>query len=185
VLDHDAETIENLTKVGFRAYYGDATRPDLLHSAGLHKADLFIAALDDREKQTEMVEHVSKTYPNIKIFARARDRHHIYELENAGAHHVERETFEAGLAIGCNALVSLGYHPFRAEMAGRTFREHDLDAVDSLRQSWNEDGVSASYIDAMRAHAETLYELMKADRDDAHERSERGWTPPSKDDANL
>lgn len=185
VLDHDAETIENLTKVGFRAYYGDATRPDLLHSAGLHKADLFIAALDDREKQTEMVEHVSKTYPNIKIFARARDRHHIYELENAGAHHVERETFEAGLAMGCNALVSLGYHPFRAEMAGRTFREHDLDAVASLRQTWNEDGVSASYIDAMRAHAETLYELMKADRDDAHERSERGWTPPSKDDANL
>ena len=67
VLDHDPQTIENLSKIGFRAFYGDATRPDLLHSAGLHNAKLFIAALDDREKQTALVHHVAKTYPNITI----------------------------------------------------------------------------------------------------------------------
>ncbi|MCV6601327.1 MAG: cation:proton antiporter [Cohaesibacter sp.] len=175
VLDHDPDVIENLAKTGFRAYFGDATRPDLLHSAGLGQADLFIAALDDRSKQTEMVRHVAKTYPSVTIFARARDRHHIYELEKAGAHHVERETFEAALLLGRNALVSLGYHPFRAEKAGRKFRRHDFATVNRLRDSWNEEGVTDHYIDAMRAHNETLYDLMKEERMEDHDMGEQGW----------
>ena len=185
VLDHEPETIENLSKIGFRAYYGDATRPDLLHSAGLDKARLFVAALDDREKQTELVHHVAKTYQNVVIHARAHDRHHIYELENAGAQSVERETFESALAMGRDALVSLGKHPFAAESARRKFRGHDIESLDSLRESWNAGGVSKSYIDAMRAHSQTLFELMQSDRAETHDRSERGWTPPPKGDAKL
>ncbi len=185
VLDHDPQTIENLTKIGFRAYYGDATRPDLIHSAGLEEARLFIAALDDREKQTELVHHVAKTYPQVMIHARAHDRHHVYELENAGAHHAVRETFEASLAMGRDALVALGHHPFRAESARRTFRAHDEASVDALRATWNAGGVSKSYIDAMRVYSDTLFDLMKADRSDRHDRSERGWTPPPKGDASL
>ncbi|MGR3761955.1 monovalent cation:proton antiporter-2 (CPA2) family protein [Roseobacteraceae bacterium NS-SX3] len=185
VLDHDPETIENLSRIGFRAYYGDATRPDLLHSAGLEDAKLFIAALDDREKQTELVHHVAKTYPQVTIHARAHDRHHVYELERAGAHLAQRETFEGALAMGRDAMTAIGYHPFRAEAASRTFRSHDRKALDGLRETWNESGVSKSYIDAMRAHSQTLFELMKADRHDAHDRSERGWTPPPKGDASL
>ncbi|MBE1284458.1 MAG: potassium transporter [Rhodobacteraceae bacterium] len=185
VLDHDPETVENLTRVGFRAYYGDAMRPDLLHSAGLENADLLIAAIDGREKQTELVHHVAKTYPHVIIHARAQDRHHVYELENAGAHHTERETFEASLALGRDALISLGYHPFRAEGARRTFRDHDGSALNALRDTWNAEGVSGSYIDAMRAHGQTLFELMKTDRAERHDRSDRGWTPPPKGDASL
>ncbi len=185
VIDHDPETVENLTKIGFRAYYGDATRPDLLHSAGLGEAQLFIAALDDREKQTELVHHVAKTYPALKIHARARDRHHVYELKNAGANHVERETFESAMILGRDALVALGHHPFRAELARRTFRNHDRHQLDALRETWTAEGVSKSYIDAMRAHSQTLFELMQADRFDAHDRSERSWTPPPKGDATL
>ena len=185
VLDHDPQTIENLSKIGFRAFYGDATRPDLLHSAGLHDAKLFVAALDDREKQTALVHHVAKTYPDVTIHARAHDRHHIYELEKAGAHHAERETFEGSLIMGRDALTALGHHPFGAQGAMRTFRNHDMTSLNDLRETYNSDGVSASYIDAMRAHASTLFDLMSADRAEQHDRTERGWTPPPKGDANL
>ncbi|MEM7654309.1 MAG: NAD-binding protein, partial [Pseudomonadota bacterium] len=174
-----------LSKVGFRAYYGDATRPDLLHSTGLEDAKLFIATLDDRAKQTEIVHHVAKTYPNVKIHARAHDRHHVYELEQAGAHHAERETFEGSLAMGRDALKALGHHPFGAQTAMRTFRRHDMASLDDLRETYNADGVSASYIDAMRVQANTLFELMSADRAERHDRTERGWTPPPKGDAKL
>lgn len=186
ILDHDPQTIENLRKIGIRTFYGDATRPDLLHGAGLDEADLFIAALDDREKQTELVEHVARTYPNVRILARARDRHHVYELENAGAHHAERELFEGALALGRQALTELGLHPFRARTKAREFRHHDIAMLDNLRENFNDGGADASYIDAMRAQSETLFEIMRVDRgSERHERTERGWTPPPKGDATL
>jgi len=186
ILDHDPQTIENLRKIGIRTFYGDATRPDLLHGAGLDEADLFIAALDDREKQTELVEHVARTYPKVRILARARDRHHVYELENAGAHHAERELFEGALALGRQALAELGFHPFRARTKAREFRHHDIAMLDNLRENFNDGGADASYIDAMRAQSETLFEIMRVDRGgERHERTERGWTPPPKGDATL
>lgn len=186
ILDHDPQTVENLSKIGMRTFYGDATRPDLLHSAGLKDADLFIAALDDRDKQLMVVEHVARTYPNVKILARARDRHHVYELELAGAHHAEREVFEGAMTIGRKALMDLGMHPFRARSKSRDFRRHDRDMLDDLRENYNDGGVDKSYIDAMRAHSKTLFDIMSTDRgEDNHERTERGWNPPPKGDATL
>ncbi|MES0881201.1 monovalent cation:proton antiporter-2 (CPA2) family protein [Roseibium sp. SCP14] len=186
ILDHDPQTIDNLARVGIRTFYGDATRPDLLHGAGLKDADLFVAAIDDRDKQTMVVEHVAKTYPKVKILARARDRHHVYELENAGAHFAEREVFEGALSLGRQALVELGAHPFRARTKAGEFRNHDLAMLNDLRENYNDGGVDTSYIDAMRAHSETLYEIMRVDRgDERHERTERGWNPPPKGDATL
>ena len=186
ILDHDPQTVDNLSRVGIRTIYGDATRPDLLHGAGVGDADLFIAAIDDRDKQTLVVEHVAKTYPNVKILARARDRHHVYELENVGAHVAEREVFEGALTLGKQALVALGSHPFRAQTKAREFRNHDFAMLDDLRENYNDGGVDKSYIDAMRAHAETLFDIMRVDRgEERHERTERGWNPPPKSDATL
>lgn len=186
ILDHDPQTVENLSKIGMRTFYGDATRPDLLHSAGLKDADLFIAALDDRDKQLLVVEHVARTYPNVKILARARDRHHVYELELAGAHYAEREVFEGAMTVGRKALMDLGMHPFRARSKSRDFRRHDRDMLDDLRENYNDGGVNKSYIDAMRAHSKTLFDIMSTDRgEDNHERTERSWNPPPKGDATL
>ncbi|MEO1091229.1 MAG: monovalent cation:proton antiporter-2 (CPA2) family protein [Pseudomonadota bacterium] len=185
VLDDDPQTVENLGKIGMRTYYGDATRTDLLHSAGLDDAALFVAGLADREKQVLIVEHVARRYPHVRILARARDRHHVYELENAGAHVVEREAFEGALTLGRAALVELGAHPFRAETQARTFRRHDRQALDALRDKWNEGGVDSAYVSAVRAQSETLLALMRADRGDRHERTERGWTPPPKGQAGV
>jgi CPA2 family monovalent cation:H+ antiporter-2/glutathione-regulated potassium-efflux system ancillary protein KefC len=182
ILDHDPETVENVRKYGMRTYYGDATRPDLLHSAGLHDARVFIAALEDRDRQTLMVEHVARTYPHVRILARAADRHHVYDLEGAGAHVVERELFEGALALGKTALTELGAHPFKAENQARAFRRHDVFTLDALREKWHQGGADRSYIEAMRTHTEDLFEIMNSDRQELHDRKERGWTPPPKGD---
>ncbi|WP_417516531.1 monovalent cation:proton antiporter-2 (CPA2) family protein [Minwuia sp.] len=178
VLDHDAEAIERLRRIGMRTYYGDATRPDLLAAAGLGEADLFIAALDEREKQITLVEHVSRTYPGLPILARARDRHHVYELEKAGAHLATREVFEGALRLGRSALETLGSHPFLAETKVRTFRRHDVKMLRELQDNWNDGGVDQTYIDAMRAQFDTMADLMQTDRGERHAGAERGWVAP-------
>ncbi len=183
VLDHDPNLIDLLRQIGIQTYYGDATRPDLIHTAGASEASLFVAALDDREKQTQLVTHVAHHYPNCRIIARAIDHHHVYELEAAGAHHIERGLFESALSAGRQALVELGEHPFKAERQARAFRQHDRHTIDSLRESWMSGGVNKGYIDVARARAEELFGVMQSDRmAERHDGSERGWTPPPKGD---
>jgi len=184
VLDHDAGTIDLSRKFGLRSFYGDATRPDLLEAAGIEHAQVLVAALDDREKQNQLVEHVAHNHPNCHIIARALDRHHVYELEAAGAHQVERELFEASLNAGRLALIRLGAHPFKAERQARAFRTHDRTTLATLRDNWYDGGMDASYIDASRRRAEELDLLMQTDRAaERHDTTERGWTPPPKGDA--
>jgi CPA2 family monovalent cation:H+ antiporter-2/glutathione-regulated potassium-efflux system ancillary protein KefC len=184
VLDHDAAIIDLARRFGIRSYYGDATRPDLLHAAGIEDAALVVAALDDREKQNQLVEHVARSHPRCRIIARAKDRHHIYELQDAGAHHVEREMFESALSVGRQALVELGAHPFKAERQSRVFRSHDLHTLEELRERWRDGGMDKHYVDAARTRAEQLVAVMQSDRMvDRHDASDRGWMPPPKADA--
>ncbi|MCC9625966.1 monovalent cation:proton antiporter-2 (CPA2) family protein [Thalassospira sp. MA62] len=166
VLDHDPQVIENLSRIGFRAYYGDATRPDLLHNTGIADARLFVAAIDDREKLTLLVAHVAKHYPNVRILARALDRHHVYELENAGAHFVERETFESALNLGRDALIALGESRPRAERKKKVFRKHDFETLDKLRERWNANGVDKGYFDTLRTQNNTLFEIMRDEQEE-------------------
>jgi CPA2 family monovalent cation:H+ antiporter-2/glutathione-regulated potassium-efflux system ancillary protein KefC len=184
VLDYDAEMIELVRRFGVRSYYGDATRPDLLHAAGAEGATLLVAALDDREKQNQLVAHVAEHHPRCRIIARALDRQHVYELLDAGAHHVERELFESSLSAGRQALIELGAHPFKAERQTRAFRAHDRLTLAELHERWRDGGMDTSYIAAARGRAEELEKIMRTDRAaERHDSSERGWTPPPKSDA--
>ena len=184
VLDYDADMIELVRRFGFRSYYGDATRPDLLHSAGAENATVLVAALDDREKQNQLVEHMARHHPNCRIIARALDRHHVYELLDAGAHHVERELFESSLSAGRQALVELGAHPFKAERQTRAFRTHDRQTLAALHENWQDGGMDTSYVAAARGRTDELDQIMQTDRaDERHDNSERGWMPPPRNGA--
>jgi len=184
VLDHDAEMIDLARRFGIRSYYGDATRPDLLETAGADDLSLLVAALDDREKQNQLVEHVAHAHPNCTIIARALDRHHVYELLEAGAHHVERELFEASLSAGRRALIELGAHPFKAERQMRAFREHDRRTLEMLHENWRDGGMDKSYVDAARGRTRELDSVMQSDRMvERHDATERGWMRPRKGDA--
>lgn len=178
VLDHDSNLIELLRRVGHRSYYGDATRPDLLHAAGIEEAQLFVAALDNREQQTTLVHHVAHNHPHCKIVARAIDRHHVYELQNAGAHHVVRELFESSLEAGRLGLEALGMHPFLAERKARAFRTHDTRSLAALKSAWDEAGADHNYINQVRSHVEELERVMNQEAEHRHDTTKRGWTPP-------
>jgi monovalent cation:proton antiporter-2 (CPA2) family protein len=160
VLDSDIEQIDLLRRFGRRVHYGDATRMDLLRAAGIERARMLIVALDDREKTVELVETARKAFPDLVILARAWDRRHAYDLLANGADAVERETFEAALALGTTALQKLGYRAHRAHRAGAIFRRHDRKSFEDLRPVW---GQEEAYILASRDAAQTMDKLLTAD----------------------
>jgi voltage-gated potassium channel Kch len=125
VLDHDAEQIEALRKFGFRVYYGDATRLDLLEAAGAKDAKVFVLAIDDRDRALVIATSVLRHFPHLHVIARAYDRVHAYQLLNLGVHSVHREVFGTSVDVAREVLTTLGRHPFEAHRAAALFKAHD------------------------------------------------------------
>ena len=183
VLDNRADQIDLLRKVGIKGYYGDASRPDLLHAAGISQARLFIVAIDDQDRAVKMVKHVRRTYPWVKILARAFDVRHLYLLRKAGADLVVREVFDSSLALGTAALTTLGMHPYKVERMARAFRRHEADGVESTAGLWDENPDITHNLplqERIRELVGTLEDALKSDRLELHDRTERAWTPPPK-----
>ena len=181
VPDHEVAMIDMLGKFGVKSYYGDASRPDLLHAAGVESAKAIVIAIDDKERAVEIVEHVKRHHPHVKTLARAYDVGHLYLLNKAGVDVAVRELFDASLEIGKEALKAVGMHPFKVEKMSQAFRRHDFAGLDSLYELWDENTEMSSnkaYLARAREHGATLKDLMEADRLQLHDRSERGWTPP-------
>lgn len=160
LLDSSIEQIEVIRRFGWRVHYGDASRMDLLRTAGADKAKLLIVAIDDRDKASEMVEAAHQLFPNLKILARAWDRRHAYELLKTPNVSVERETFESALNLGRKALLNLGLSERRAGRAADLFREQD-DVF--FRQLAPIAGEEENYIMAARDSRETTERLLRAE----------------------
>jgi CPA2 family monovalent cation:H+ antiporter-2 len=137
VIDYNAQHLENMRKFGARIYYGDATRPDLLHAAGLHEAKVFVAAIDDKEKLTQLVHYVHTAAPHVHIIARAVDRHHVYELWAAGCRDIIRETYDSSMRMGRSALEALNVPKDRAEMMVDAFNRADRASMISLADAYD------------------------------------------------
>jgi CPA2 family monovalent cation:H+ antiporter-2 len=125
VIDFSSAQLEMLKKFDFKAYYGDATRPDLLHAAGLANAKIFVIAIDDKEQITELVHYVTKHYPDVHVVARAIDRNHVYDLWHAGCRDIVRETYDSSLRMGRSALEAMGYSREQSERMVEAFNELD------------------------------------------------------------
>lgn len=184
VLDHEADQVENLRKIGIKSYFGDATQPDLLHAAGIEECALFVVAIDERDRAVELVRYLKKHYPNLPIMARAHDRGHLYELREAGASQVVKETYYSALHLGGEALKNLGVHPFRVEQQKATFNAMEGGIQESMYQDWvtdeNDHRHLTNYRRLFMELEESLKEALQRDRADKHVHGERGWTPPPK-----
>lgn len=183
VLDHDAAQVELMSKVNVKSYYGDATRADLLHNAGIENAQLLVVAIDDKERALQLVRYMKKKYPKIKVLARAFDRRHMFQLEEAGADITIPEVFHSAIEASRLALMNVGVHPFRAEQLKSTFIETEEAHKHSLFNAWKEASAKnqfGGYRELFMALEEVLNKAMKRQRNDNHSRSERGWTPPPK-----
>jgi glutathione-regulated potassium-efflux system ancillary protein KefC len=132
VLDHDSDTIDSMRRFGFKVYYGDAGRADLLEVAGAHHARVLVVAVDDADEVTAICKVAQRHFPNLTIVARARDVRHVYELRRLGVAHIQRELFESSLVTGRAVLERLGVGRYEArEMADR-FRVTNLELLAKL-----------------------------------------------------
>ncbi|MCS5711214.1 monovalent cation:proton antiporter-2 (CPA2) family protein [Candidatus Berkiella aquae] len=166
VLDLDAEAIAILRQFGFKVYYGDASRMDLLEIAGIKNASLFIIAIDDSEKALEIAKQVRKHYPDLKILARVHGRTQAYDFLKNDFNHVYRETFDSSLAMGLDALQSLGFDQEQAERMVKLFKEHDEASLAHLSKLYNRPGQpDQAYINEARKSRKNLEDAMMADRE--------------------
>jgi glutathione-regulated potassium-efflux system ancillary protein KefC len=161
ILDHDPEHIEMIRKFGFKVFYGDASRLDLLHAAGAEHARLLVLAVDDREQALEIVDIVHDHFPNLSILTRAWDVLHAFELLEKGVLDIERETFEGALRLGEQALKRVGFGAWQAKLAAHKFRAHDQELFTELYKHFRDDlEVRVTISASARAR---LQEQMEAD----------------------
>jgi monovalent cation:proton antiporter-2 (CPA2) family protein len=163
ILDTDSERVELLRRLGFKVYYGDASRRELLESAGAATAKMIIISLEPSEKRLEIIETIKKNFPNLRMFVRAKNRYDAYDLMNAGMLHVYRETIDTSLRMGVDVMKILGLPEHAALKAARKFFIHDeanLKKLASIRDA-------EEYIVTARSYMEELEQMLRADREQA------------------
>jgi monovalent cation:proton antiporter-2 (CPA2) family protein len=138
ILDHDAKQVDNVGQLNIRSYFGDATHHDLIATAGIAEVDLFVIAIDDRERVVDLVKHIKSEYPRLKVLVRAYDQVHYYELKQAGAENIIKETYHSALDMGCEALLHLGFQKSLARDLRKAFIKTEEETGDSLYQNWLE-----------------------------------------------
>jgi len=175
VLDHDASQIDLVRRFGYKVYYGDTSRVDLLKAAGAEDAKLFVLAIDDKEKASQTVKTIKKHFPHLKIMARAFDRSHTYELLHEGVDNVRRETFDSALQLGIDALVSMGYPKYQAHRDALTFKHHDEQTLNELAEHW---GDEKKYILHSNERNNNLLQILREDEKGIEDSSEHSWERP-------
>lgn len=132
VLEHDAEHVESLRRFGWKAFYGDATRLDLLRVAGADKARVFVLAIDDVEQSVDCARLVRGHFPRCTIVARARNATHYARLRQLGVEFIERETLDSSLMSGRTVLELTGTQPHEARRQALRFRRHSIELLEEM-----------------------------------------------------
>ena len=161
VLDHDAEQVEGLMRFGYRAFYGDATRLDLLRTAGATTAKVLIVAIDNVEQSLEIVDICQEYFPQLQLVVRARNVQHFYQLRAKGVTLIQRETFESSLQSAQDVLKALGHSAEDAHLSAQRFRDHNLAQIE---QMWPHHQDEERLISIARAGRQQLDELMAQER---------------------
>lgn len=139
VIDHNIQTIEMLRKFKVKGYFGDPTRPELMHAAGLMEAKILVVAVDDQAAALKLVKHARRDRPDIHIIARAGDRHDVYRLYQAGANDIVRETFDSSVRAGKYVLEQMGMTAFEVEQSAEQFIDLDRSTLKEMAVLWDPD----------------------------------------------
>ena len=172
ILDHDPDQIELLRGFGFKVFYGDATRVDLLHSAGADKARALVLAIDDIEDSLALADAVRENFPHLPVLARARNVTHYYQLMDRGVTVIERETFESALHLGRRVLCQLGYGAYRAREATLKFREHNKATVDAVYPYYKD---REQYVSMAKRARDELNQMFARDLKRYDSETDGGW----------
>jgi CPA2 family monovalent cation:H+ antiporter-2 len=160
ILDNDSDRVELLRRMGFKVYYGDATRRDLLESAGAGEAKILVAAIDDPEANQSLVSSVKKHFPQLRVMVRARSRMDAYDLIELGVNDIYRESLHTSIALGVDVLSGLGYRRYTALRQGQKFLQYDEKALVGMASMRND---MKQYILQARENFRLQEELLSRD----------------------
>lgn len=159
VLDLDSDRVDLLRKLGLKVHYGDASRFELLKSAGAEQAAIIVIAMATPEKNLEVVQAVKKHFPHLRMLVRAVDNADAFDLMNAGVLHIYRETIDTSLRLGTDVLEMLGRRAYQSQRAARMFRRFDEKSLKGLA-AFRDD---KQYVNAAKERIEELQKLIQAD----------------------
>ncbi|MBK9255773.1 MAG: cation:proton antiporter [Saprospiraceae bacterium] len=177
ILDSDSDRVDLLRKMGFVVYYGDATRIDLLKSAGAENAKIFISAIDSPEKNSELVEQINKHFPNLELFIRAKNRNDAYELLDLGVTNIYRETTQTSIHLGVDVLHKLGFRKYTATRKAAEFFKYDEAAMKNLAAKRHE---KTDYILSVKNEIEMQEKLLSEDQIFSDTRQDSAWDSASR-----
>ncbi len=180
ILDNDPANVDVLRKFGYEVYYGDASRLDLLESAGAAEAELLLITLRDIDRSRELIELVKKHYPHLKIAAMAADRNAVYDLMDLEIAGIQRETIGSAVELGQQALQLLGIDPYEAHKLMRIFKRNDARIMPELYQAHR--AGDGDYVSIYRQHNADLEQLMNFDLTQDLEELDKAWNHDVKDD---
>lgn len=136
VLDADITAIERLRRFGVKGFFGDPSRPELLEAAGLAEAQVLVVAVDAPENALKIVRFARSRRADLHIIARAHDRVHVYELYQAGANDIVRETFDSSVRAGRYVIENMGFNEYEAARFSQTYFQLDRAALRELAALW-------------------------------------------------
>ncbi|NNL18320.1 MAG: potassium transporter [Boseongicola sp.] len=136
VLDHNLEAITTMRQFGIKGFFGDPTRPELLHAAGIDEANVLVVAVDDKDAAVRLVKYARSKRPDLHIVARAHDRVHTYQLYQAGADDIVREMFDSSLRAGRYVLENMGLTDIEANRIEHFFYRKDREGLRELAGLW-------------------------------------------------
>jgi glutathione-regulated potassium-efflux system ancillary protein KefC len=180
VLEHDAEQVETVRRFGWKAFYGDATRLDLLRTAGAAKARVIVVAMDDPTQCLAVVDLAKQHFPQAALVVRARNATDWTTLHLRGVQHIERETLDAALMSGRSVLELVGWQPHAARTQALRFRQHSIDIMKKMAPHRDDEKKLIAVAKQGRAQLEATWARERAERRQQSQRP--GWHAAERDD---
>ena len=148
-------------RFGSKVYFGDPSRPDLLRAAGAERARVLVVAIDDVQEALKIIDVARRTFPDLAIMARARNRRHVHLLMDRGVEGIVRDTFHSSLKLSEQVLGALDIPPERAARAIELFRAHDERVLAETHAIYRDE---TAMIQTAQQSAEELTALFEADQ---------------------
>ena len=172
ILDNDSDQVDLLRRMGFKVFYGDATRLDILHSAGAGSASILFIAIDSPSTVAKLVETVKKHFPKLQIMARAGNNLDAHELLDLGVNHIYRGFLDTSVRAGVDVLASLGHRRYSATRAGQNFIKYDEAAMHHLAPHRHD---TSDYISNAKEQIRLQEQLLASDRASIHNQNDHAW----------
>ena len=168
-LERDAEQVDFVRRFGNKVFYGDATRLDLLRAPQADKAEIFVIATENPEENLRTARILKRHFPHLKVYARARNRQHVFRLMDLNVDEIVRDTFFSSLEIARHVLLALGYDGATAEEHLRRFREHDEHVLANQYPVYDDEAALLQTAQEAREDLQRLFEVDTGDDDEEEE----------------